>query len=76
MDALKPEPMDALNPDLMDEPKPEPSDAEAAPAEAPQPQEARAPVVVLSSVRSQKPLLQFVCSLHATVLREAAAILW
>ena len=56
-DAPKPEPMDVLMPDPADEPKPEPADAEGAPAEAPQPQEATARVVVLSSVRPGQLLL-------------------
>lgn len=63
-DAPKPEPMDEVKPDPEDEPKPEPGDAEDAPAEAPQPQEATARVVVLSSVRPGKPLLLYVL-IHA-----------
>lgn len=53
VDAPKPEPMDAPKLDPVDAPKPEPADAEAAPAETPQPPEASARLVVLSSVRPQ-----------------------
>lgn len=74
-DAPKPEPMDVLKPDPVDEPKPEPADAEAAPAEAPQPLEASTRVVVLSSVRPGKLLLLCVL-MHASALHSAKDFVW
>ena len=70
-DAPKPEPMDELMPDPADEPKPKPGDAEAAPTEAPQPQEATARMVVLSSVRLFKLVLLDKQGCHKALLLTA-----